>query len=157
MNPMRSAVFAVLALMTFGARAESADCDAACKESRIKTYFERLSAVYRQGSTSADVDRLFELFAPTVRYAHKEFDANFERAEWKEAFLGNLQRGAYAKPPAESIEVPRIIHGRNHSAAEYRYMRRRQDGKLEPADDQGGLLVLFGFEGDRIVLVEEYW
>lgn len=157
MKRLRSVGFAAWVLMALGAQASSNDCDAACKESQIRAYFERLSAVYRQGSTSADVDRLFELFSPDVRYAHKEFGANFERAEWKEAFNGNMERGAFDKAPEELIEIPTIIHGRSHSAAEYRYMRRTRDGKLEPADDQGGLLVLFGFAGNRIVLIEEYW
>jgi hypothetical protein len=31
------------------------------------------------------------------------------------------------------------------------------DGTLQPADDQGELLALFGFAGGRIVLIEEYW
>jgi hypothetical protein len=157
MNPMKFALFALLALVAPGAHASSETCDSACKESHIKAYFERLSTVYRRGSTSADVDRLFDLFAPDVRYVHKEFDAKFDRAGWKEAFNGNLQRGAYDKDAAELIEIAKIIHGRSHSAVEYRYMRRTADGKLVPADDQGGLLALFGFEGKKIVLVEEYW
>jgi hypothetical protein len=36
-------------------------------------------------------------------------------------------------------------------------MRRTNNGTLEPADEQGGLLALFGFDGERIVLIEEYW
>lgn len=156
MRSLKSALL-TMALMAFAAQAFPNDCDAACKESQIKAYFERLSAVYRQGSTSADVDRLFELFAPGVRYVHKEYEASFELTAWKEAFNANLQRGAYAKHPDEFIDIPEIIHGRRHSAVEYRYMRRTPDGKVVPADDQGGLLVLFGFDGKKIVLVEEYW
>ena len=147
----------VLTMVALGAHASSNACDAACKEAQINAYFERLSAVYREDSTTADIDRLFELFAPNVRYAHKEYDANFERAEWKAAFTGNLERGAYTKDKDELIQVTEIIHGRSYSAVEYRYMRRTNEGKLEPADEQGGLLALFGFDRDRIVLIEEYW
>ena len=157
MKLLRSVGIALLAMTALGATASSNACDAACKEAQINAYFERLSAVYRKGSTSADIERLFSLFAPDVRYAHKEYDANFERAEWKDAFSGNLKRGAYNKDKNELIEITELIHGRSHSAVEYRYMRRTNDGKLEPADDQGGLLALFGFDGERIVLIEEYW
>lgn len=157
MKLLQAALFVTLSTMALSIHAASPTCDAACKEAQINAYFERLSGVYREGSSSADIDRLFALFAPNVRYAHLEYDANFERAEWKDAFIGNLERGAYKKDENELIEVTEIIHGRSHSAVEYRYMRRTKDGKLEPADDQGGLLALFGFEGNQIVLIEEYW
>ncbi len=157
MERLRPALFVTLSMIALCARADSTTCDAACKEARINAYFDRLSGVYRQGSASADVDRLFDLLAPNVRYVHIEYDASFERAEWKEAFIGNLERGAYKKDKNELIEVTQIIHGRSHSAVEYRYVRRRKDGELELADDQGGLLALFGFEGEQIVLIEEYW
>lgn len=157
MRLLRSFGFVVLTMTMLCANASPSACDAACKEAQIDAYFERLSSVYRKGSTTADIDRLFNLFAPDVRYSHKEFDANFERLEWKDAFKGNLERGAYNKDKDELIEVAKIIHGRRHSAVEYRYMRRTKDGTLEPADDQGGLLALFGFDGERIVLIEEYW
>jgi hypothetical protein len=157
MTVVRCVGVALLVMMVSSASAAWNVCDTACKEARIETYFDRLSAVYRRGSTSADVERLFDLFAPNVRYVHKEYDANFERAEWKDAFDGNLKRGAYRKDRNELIEITKVIHGRRHSAVEYRYMRRAEDGTLQPADDQGGLLVLFGFDGDRILLIEEYW
>lgn len=157
MKLLGSVLFVTLSMMALCAHAAPSACDAACKEAQINAYFDRLSGVYRDGSARADIDRLFDLFAPNVRYAHLEYDANFERAEWKEAFIGNLERGAYKKDKNELIEVTEIIHGRSHSAVEYRYMRRTKDGELEPADDQGGLLALFGFEGKQIVLIEEYW
>lgn len=157
MKSIRCLGLSILMMWTICASASSNDCDSACKEAQIKSYFKRLSAVYKEGSTSADVDRLFELLAPDVRYVHKEYEANFERAEWRDAFIGNLKRGAYGKDESELIEVTKLIHGRRYSAVEYRYMRRRDDGTLEPADDQGGLLALFGFDGERIALIEEYW
>lgn len=157
MKLLRLVLFVTLSMMALSAHTASTACDAACKEAQINAYFDRLSEVYREGSARADIDRFFELFAPNVRYAHMEYDANFERAEWKGAFIGNLERGAYKKDDNELIEVTEIIHGRSHSAVEYRYMRRTKDGEMEPADDQGGLLALFGFEGEQIVLIEEYW
>jgi hypothetical protein len=157
MTVVRRSGVALLLMMAMCASASAGDCDAACKKGVIDAYFERLSAVYRLGSTSREVDKLFELFAPKVRYAHKEYEANFERAEWREAFDANLKRGAYSKHPDEQIEITQLIHGQRHSAVEYRHMRKAEDGSLQPADDQGGLLALFGFDGDRICLVEEYW
>jgi hypothetical protein len=144
-------------LIAFEASATPNACDTACKKAQIDLYFERLSAVYRRGSTSSDIDRLFELFAPDVRYAHKEYDVNFECKEWRSAFNSNLQRGAYDKDRNELIEVTKVIHGQRYSAVEYTYMRREPDGTLRAADAQGGLFALIGFKGDRIVLIEEYW
>lgn len=157
MKHLQSVLFAMLSTIALSIHAASPACDVACKEVQINAYFDRLSGVYREGSSSADIERLFALFAPNVRYSHMEYDANFERAEWKDAFIGNLERGAYKKHTNELIEVTEIIHGRSHSAVEYRYVRRTKDGEREPADDQGGLLALFGFEGNQIVLIEEYW
>lgn len=157
MTLARQLAVAVLVVMALGTSKSATACDSVCKNAQLEAYFERLSAVYRVGSTSNDIDRLFELFAPNVRYVHKEYEVNFERVDWKEAFNANLKRGAYRKDPGEMIEITKLIHGRSHSAVEYRYMRKARDGSLQPADDQGGLLALFGFDGDRIVLVEEYW
>lgn len=147
----------ILVLAAFCADASAQVCTTECRQARIDDYFERLSAVYRRGSTSEDIDRLFELFAPTVRYVHKAYDASFDRDAWKGAFTANLKRGAYSKDGNELIERTKLIHGRHHAAVAYRYMRRMDDGTLRPADAQGELLVLFEFDGDRIALIEEYW
>src|SRR5690606_27705622 len=126
----------VLVLAAFCADASAQVCAAECRQARIDDYFERLSVVYRRGSTSEDIDRLFELFAPTVRYVHKAYDASFDRDAWKAAFTANLERGAYSKGGNELIERTKLIDGRHHSAVAYRYMRRMDDGTLRPADAQ---------------------
>ena len=157
MTVLRMLTMAIVLLIAMEVPPSANECDAGCRAERIEACFERLSAVYRRGSTTDDVDRLFDLFAPDVRYVHAAYDADFAHAAWREAFLANLTRGAYDKGDDELIEVTQVIHGRRHAAVEYRYVRRASDGTLQPADDQGGLLVLFAFEGDRIVLIEEYW
>lgn len=147
--------YGLLILLFVGSIANSGECDSSCKEKLITNYFESIDQVFRAGSTEADVNNLFKFFHPDVKYQHFEYDANFDMAEWRDAFNGNLQRGAYKKQQNESIKVTTYIHGKTHSAVEYRYGRQEDKGWV-PAD-QEKLLALFGFKDNKIVLVKEYW
>ena len=155
----RAVAVTALAVATWTVTGSAAvqGCDRACQETLVEAYFERLSVVYRSGSTTADIDRLFALFGPDVHYVHTRFEADFDRGAWKAAFVANVARGAYSADDDELIDVVRIIHGRGHAAVGYRYVRRAADGSLLPADDQGVLLALFAFDNGRIVRVDEYW
>lgn len=109
-------------------------------------YFERLFKVFSAGSKASDVDALFGLMHDEVRYEHFEFQANFSKSEWYEAFLGNLERGAYQMTVDERIMKTNVIYGKSHAAVEYRYANK--DEKL---------LILFGFKDGKISLVRELW
>lgn len=147
--------YGLLILLFVSSIASSGECDSSCKEKLITDYFGSIDKVFRAGSTEADIDKLFKLFHPDVKYQHFEYDANFDAAEWRDAFSGNLQRGAYKKQQNESIKVITYIHGKTHSAVEYRYGRREDTG-WAPTDEEK-LLALFGFKDNKIVLVREYW
>jgi ketosteroid isomerase-like protein len=146
----------VLGLLLACSVASPTECDARCKERLIDDYFERIGRVFRHDSTEADIDRLFELFHDDVRYQHSEYDADFTKPAWKDAFIGNLKRGAYDKQANERIRVVRLIHGRQHTAVGYSYGAVHSNGEWKSSDGQV-LLALFGFRGDKIVLVREYW
>ena len=146
----------VLGLLLACSIATSTECDTSCKERLIGDYFERIGRVFSKHSTASDIDRLFELFHEKVRYQHSEYGADFAKSAWKEAFLANLKRGAYDKQANEQIRVVTLIHGKQHTAVGYAYGAVQPGGDWQSSDDQV-LLALFGFEGDKIVLVREYW
>jgi hypothetical protein len=152
MNPACLLLSAFLALGV-PAPAAAAECDAECMLEAVEAYFGALDRVSRRGSRVRDVDRLLELLHPDVRYVHVEYEADFSRAEWREAFLGNLERGAYAGGPEDQIRVLSSIPGKHHLAVEYAH------GVAEDGEWEGGesCLALFGFTDGRISLVKELW
>ena len=146
----------VLGLLLAGSIASGTECDTSCRERLIGDYFARIGRVFHSRSTEGDINRLFELFDEKVRYQHLDYGADFEKGAWKEAFLGNLKRGAYDKQANQQIKVVTLIHGKQHTAVGYAYGAFQPDGVWKPSDDQV-LLALFGFAGNKIVLVREYW
>lgn len=131
-------------------------CDASCKRTAIDEYFQRLDQVSRAGSSSADIDRLFELFSDDVKYEHIEYEADFDRTSWRRAFARNLERGAYDAPASRAIGVLQSIDGKQHMAVQYAHGTRDENGDWKQSD-KPGVLILFGFSGERISLVREYW
>lgn len=131
-------------------------CYNACKESAISSYFEKLSKVFRKGSDSGSVKDLFSLFHDEVKYEHFEYDANFNKLEWFDAFQNNLDRGVYSKGDQEGMRVEKYIFGKSHVAVECGYGEQTSTGEWARKGDQN-LLAVFGFKGKKIVLVREYW
>lgn len=146
-------MFWLLAMAPFEAIAAAADEE--FNLSLIRTYFARLDVVYRQGSSVADIDALFELFHEDVQYEHVAYGAMFDKVTWRQAFRDNLERGAYGKGESESTAILKTIPVGSHVAVEYAYGIRDQEENWTQQSD--GLLILFGFSGDKIVLVREYW
>jgi hypothetical protein len=131
-----------------------AACDAGCMRAEVEAYFDGLDAISRSGSTPEDVDALMERLHGGVRYVHVEYEADFTREQWRQAFLGNLERGAYANGFDDEIRVLRSIPGKRHLAVEYSHGHRLPDGSWTATER---LLVLFGFTDGRISLVKELW
>lgn len=134
----------------------AADCDPVCQKQLVERYFELLDEVYKKGSEERDIENLFTLFHPAVKYEHLEYGADFGLKDWKDAFMANLEREAYAAGESDRIKITGLIHGKRHAAAEYQYGSVSKNGEWVPKDGQG-LLALFGFRDGRIVLVREYW
>ena len=152
----KTLVAMILLFMGYTAFAQEQACDSGCKQNLITQYFTRLGQVFQANSTTQDVERLFELFHGDVKYEHLDYGADFALAEWKAAFLRNLEGGAYKAPAEASIQVQKMIHGKHHTAVEYAYGTLDEQGQWHPDNDER-LLALFGFEGEKIVLVREYW
>ncbi len=134
---------------------ENGECHKACQLTLVKAYFEALDQIYRMNSTEEDIDNLFTFFHDEVKYEHIEYGANFDKDAWRAAFSNNLNRGMYTKEETEKIGIINVIHGQTHLAVEYAY--GKEDENLNWKQEGEGLLIIFGFEGDEIILVKEYW
>lgn len=137
--------------------APSADgeCSHACQLSLVSAYFAALDNIYRANSTQEDIEHLFTLFHEDVKYEHLDYGANFDKAAWQMAFTNNLQRGTYASDNNETIGILNVIHGKNYIAVAYAYGTEDENGNW--TQDGEELLALFGFAGDKIILIRELW
>lgn len=143
-----------LLLMLTALNGTSAACPAECQLEQVNAYFEALDKVYQEGSTVADVDHLLAQLHEDVRYVHVDYGADFERDAWRAAFIGNLERGAYANGPEQKMGILTVIHGKNHAAVEYAHGAVSPDGVWEGEEP---LLVLFAFTDGKISRIEELW
>lgn len=130
------------------------DCSNTCQLEQVIRYFEALDRVSQEGSTVADIDALLEGMHESVRYEHVEYEANFTRDTWRQAFVRNWERGSYSNGPEAKIGVLNIIHGKNYAAVEYANGTVTTDGRWEGSES---LLVLFQFTDGQISLVRELW
>ena len=138
----------------FSAQLWASDCDSRCQLAEVSHYFKALDQVSRAGSTAADIDRLLEQLAPDVQYIHSNYQAHFDKASWRSAFLRNLKRGACTNGPSQQQRVLRSIPGTNFMAVEYAHGVLKPDGSWQAEQP---LLVLFGFHQGKISLVQELW
>lgn len=134
----------------------ASECDNSCKKQVIEKYFSFLGEIYKEGSSPEQVSTLFSLMSAGVKYEHIEYEADFDRAQWHQAFIANLERGVYAAPKNSVISVENYIYGKHHVAVEYSYGEVNKTGDWVPKGDQK-LLALFGFDEEKLTLVREYW
>ena len=152
---MKLPLAAALALAAApGATAQAATAPPA--PAAVAAYFERLQDVFREGSAAADVDRLLALFTQSGRYVHLKYDADFDLAAWRAAFVRNIERGAFTASAEDCIAITNHIPGDGVAAIEYAYGTRTGPGDCRP-DTEERLLALFHLEGERIARVEELW
>lgn len=155
---MKQLLMVVILMFVLGSNnlAVAEGCDQECQKSVIETYFTQLAEIYRKGSTEADIDKLFGMLHQNVRYEHKTYDANFDCAGWRDAFVNNLKRGAYNKTMKDVIRIDQYIHGNNYAAVSYSYGLIDNSGVWQPSGDQE-LMAVFKFTDKQISLVQEYW
>lgn len=147
MNINRMLTKLLFVLLFLPADRNAADCSAECQLENVTNYFTALDEVYREGSTIADIDHLLSILHEDVRYVHADYEADFDRASWREAFIRNLKRGAYRNGTENEIRITNIIHGKNHIAVEYSHGVVQSDGFFQSNEP---LLVLFTFTEGKI-------
>ena len=130
------------------------NCDSACQINQINSYFKALDKISAKGSSIEDIDQFLSLLHADVKYIHVEYEANFDLASWRKAFVRNLERGAYQNGNENEQRVLNTIFGKNHVAVEYSHGVMQPDGAWQPKQP---LLVLFGFTEGKISLVKELW
>jgi len=144
----------VITSLFFSFATWAAGCNTSCQLEQIQSYFSALDDVGRKGSTIKTIDSLLALVHDDVRYIHVEYQADFTKESWREAFIRNLKRGAYQHTQNHKIRVINTIFGKNHVAVEYSHGVINPSGLWQKDD---ALLVLFGFKDDKISLIKELW
>lgn len=130
------------------------ECTTECQVKQVEAYFGALDKVSLKNSNAGDIDALLALMHDDVKYIHVEYQANFNKAIWRKAFMRNLQRGAYNDSEAEEMRLVRYIPGKNHLAVEYSHGERKRDGRWVAGDLN---LAVFGFTEGKISLIRELW
>ena len=121
----------------------------------IHAYFEHLNRIFRSGSTMADVEALLALCNENIRYIHKEYEAEFNRTTWRQAFERHMQAGRYQGPADHCSTITLCIPGKGYFAIEYFYGKTKE-GQCQPKDSKR-LLAIFKIENDKISQIEELW
>lgn len=147
-------IFLVVILLSFSNKALAGNCEASCQMEQINSYFKALDNVSRKGSSIKDIDSFLSLMHADVKYIHVEYEASFDKAAWRKAFVRNLERGAYQNSPDNEQRILKTIFGKNHIAVEYSHGLKQQDGTWQ---QKKPLLILFGFTDGKISLVKELW
>jgi hypothetical protein len=129
-------------------------CHEKCQLTQIKAYFSALDKVSRSGSTVKDIDSLLALTHQDVKYIHVEYEADFNKEDWRKAFMRNLKRGAYRKSKKNEMRVINHIAGKNYMAVEYSHGMIPKNGHWQATKP---LLVIFGFTEQKISLIKELW
>ncbi len=153
MKTLIKQIFLVLFLL-ITTNSVNAACNSDCQLEQIKSYFKALDLISRKGSTEKDIDDFLNLVHDDVQYIHVEYEANFNKTTWREAFVRNLKRGAYNNSEHNQQRILKSIFGKNHIAIEYAHGEVQPDGSWKAEEP---LLVLFGFSDDKITLVKELW
>jgi hypothetical protein len=132
----------------------ASSCDSTCQLTEINSYFSALDKVSRKNSSIKDIDSLLSLTHDDVKYVHVEYEANFNKASWRKAFIRNLERGAYQNTSINEMRILSSILGKNHIAIEYSHGVIQANGTWQQTES---LLVIFGFTNGKISLIKELW
>jgi hypothetical protein len=90
----------------------AANCESTCQLDQINSYFSALDKIGRKNSNIQDIDSLLAITHDEVKYIHVEYEANFTKKSWRNAFLRNLERGAYQNSAKNEVRVLNTIFGK---------------------------------------------
>ncbi len=153
MNQIFKISLGLVVLISFNT-IRSEECAEECQLQQVQSYFSALDKVAKKGSTASDIEALLALTHDSVRYIHVQYEADFTKDTWREAFLRNLELGRYQKTEKNQIRILNSISGKDHIAIEYSHGEINSDGKWEKTDNY---LALFGFTDGKISLIKELW
>ena len=116
-------------------------------KSRVADVTQAQNKVMMNGSTTADVDALFSLYAPDFVYVHEVYGGTYTRDQLYKNTQRVLERGRY------DLTTPRytitsVIPGYNGIAVEREEISKGQAKRH---------LAVFEFRGDKVSKIIEYW
>jgi hypothetical protein len=103
--------------------------------------------VMMQGSTAADVDKLFSLYTDNFVYIHEAYGGTYTRDELYGNTIRLLERGIYNKPEPRYILIS-TIPGYNSIAIERQETHKGVTSKH---------LAVFEFRDGKVSKIIEYW
>jgi hypothetical protein len=130
------------------------ECGEICQLEQVKAYFFSLDKIAKKGSTLSDIEALLDLTHDDVNYIHVEYQANFTKDTWRQAFLRNLKLNRYQNTDRNQIRILNSIAGKNYLAIEYSHGLIKENGKWQETDKY---LAVFGFTNGKLSLIKELW
>lgn len=149
-------IFALLLCVTL-IRTVSAQeyCDSQCQRSLIDDYYSKINQAVQRHSTEEHIDTFLATLHDDVVYLHDEYEAEFNKSTWRQAFLRQMERGSYANTTQASTLVKSVIHGYQTAAVEFvsRYAEN-DDSALTASPPR---LAIFKFKDNKIVFIQDHW
>lgn len=143
------AMFPVLAMLaaSFAHAADAHSLTADELRQKVVEITEAQNKVMLQGSTAADVDRLFSLYTDDFTYLHEAYGGSYTRDELRANTLRLQQRDVYDRTTPRYVLVS-TIPGHDSIAVE-----REETHKGIVARH----LAVFEFRGSKVSRIIEYW
>lgn len=130
------------------------ECTSACQFKLAQNYFDLLNAIGKANSTIENVDALISAMHDEVKYVHVRFGAEFDKPQWRKAFIRNLKKGFYNSTDKQESRILNVIQGKGFMAVEYARGEINSLGQWEREEQR---LALFGFTDGKVSLVKELW
>lgn len=145
---MKSLIFVLIMLAApFAQAADSPPLSADELKAKVIEVTDAQNKVMMHGSTTADVDELFSLYADDFTYTHEAYGGTYTRDELYGNTTRLLERGIYSKTEPRYTLVS-AIHGHNSIAVERQETHKGVTSRH---------LAVFEFRDAKVSKIIEYW
>ena len=144
---MRTALFALIALVASHAHAMAQVLTADELQARVVEITDAQNRVMMNGSTVADIDTLFSFYTPDFLYIHEAYGGTYTRDELHANTVRALEAGRY-NGSEPRYRVISMIPGHNGIAVEREEVVRGVAKRH---------LAVFEFRDNRVSRIIEYW
>ena len=145
---MRSLIFVLTMLAApFAQSEDSLSLPADDLKAKVIEVTDAQNKAMMHGSTVADVDKLFSLYADDFTYIHEAYGGTYTKDELYGNTVRLLERGIYSKTEPRYTLVS-TIPGYNGIAVERQETHKGVTSKH---------LAVFEFRDDKVVKIIEYW
>jgi len=130
-------------------------CDNSCQTQLITAYYKGIDNILAKGSTADDIEQFLNSLHADVNYLHPEYQADFDKAGWRNAFTGTMRKGGFNNPKEAFALVKKIIHGHNYAAVEK--VDRFFNVKTGKVIETPPRLAIFSFKDKKIIYIRDHW